>query len=84
MGATFNVGNGYLNARYLYTLGPDLELSWMLDPRFIVGVVLFAAGFALNQHSDRVLISLRRPGETGYKIPHGRRLSFRVVPQLPG
>jgi 3-oxo-5-alpha-steroid 4-dehydrogenase 1 len=84
MGATFNVGNGYLNARYLYTLGPDLEASWMLDPRFITGVVLFAAGFALNQHSDRVLLSLRRPGENGYKIPRGGGYRFVSCPNYLG
>ena len=84
MGATFNIGNGYLNARYLYTLGPDLDVSWMLDPRFIVGVVLFAAGFALNQHSDRVLISLRRPGENGYKIPRGGGYRFVSCPNYLG
>ena len=29
------------------------------------------AGFAINQHADWVLMNLRKPGETGYKIPHG-------------
>ena len=40
-------------------------------PTFVVGVVLFASGFVINQHSDWILFHLRRPGETGYKIPHG-------------
>jgi len=84
MGATFNVGNGYLNSRYLYTLGPDLQASWMLDPRFVIGFVLFAAGFALNQYSDRTLISLRRPGETGYKIPQGGPYRFVSCPNYLG
>ena len=38
MGAAFNVGNGYLNGRYLFTLGPELQTSWLLDPRFIAGL----------------------------------------------
>jgi 3-oxo-5-alpha-steroid 4-dehydrogenase 1 len=59
-------------------------VSWMLDPRFIVGFVLFAAGFALNQHSDRVLISLRRPGENGYKIPRGGGYRFVSCPNYLG
>lgn len=63
--------NGYLNGRWLGTLGPLYSPDWLTDPRFVVGVVLFASGFAINQHSDRVLFHLRRPGETGYKIPHG-------------
>ena len=28
MGAVFNIGNGYLNGRYLFTLGPELGVSW--------------------------------------------------------
>jgi protein-S-isoprenylcysteine O-methyltransferase Ste14 len=84
MGAVFNMGNGYLNSRYLYTLGPDLELSWMLDPRFIIGVILFVCGFALNQQSDRILISLRRSGETGYKIPYGGGYRFVSCPNYLG
>lgn len=77
MGAIFNVGNGYLNGRWLFSLGPEPPTSWFVDPRFILGTILFWVGYALNQHSDRVLIGLRRPGETGYKIPHGG--GYRLV-----
>lgn len=84
MGACFNVGNGYLNARYLYTLGPALEDSWLLDPRFVFGVVLFVFGFALNQHSDRVLIGLRKRGETAYSIPYGGGYRFISCPNYTG
>jgi len=84
MGAAFNVGNGYLNARYLYTLGPDLQTSWLLDPRFIAGFILFWLGYALNQHSDRVLIGLRSHGERGYKIPYGGGYRFVSCPNYLG
>jgi 3-oxo-5-alpha-steroid 4-dehydrogenase 1 len=84
MGAAFNVGNGYLNARYLYTLGPDLQTSWLLDPRFIAGFILFWLGYALNQHSDRVLIGLRSRGERGYKIPYGGGYRFVSCPNYLG
>ncbi len=77
MGAVFNVGNGYLNGRFLFSLGPDLQTAWLYDPRFIVGALLFWVGYALNQHSDKVLIGLRAGGETGYKIPHGG--GYRLV-----
>jgi len=77
MGAVFNVGNGYLNGRYLFSLGPELPLSWLMDPRFILGVLLFFAGYALNQYSDRVLIELRSEGESAYKIPSGG--AYRLV-----
>ena len=84
MGAAFNVGNGYLNGRYLFALGPDLNASWLLDPRFIAGVVLFVAGYTLNQHSDKVLIGLRSGGETGYKIPRGGGYRFVSCPNYLG
>jgi hypothetical protein len=70
-GVLFNLINGYLNGRYLYTLGPAYPAEWLASPRFLLGLLLFCAGFAINQHADKVLLGLRRPGETGYKIPHG-------------
>jgi len=66
----FNTLNAYVNARWVSSVGhyPD---SWLTDPRFLIGAGLFAAGLALNAHADRVLRGLRRPGETGYRIPRG-------------
>jgi len=34
-------------------------------------VLVFAAGYTINQQSDAILRKLRKPGESGYKIPHG-------------
>ena len=73
----FNVMNGYLQGRGIFTLGPVRGMSWFADPRFIVGVVLFLAGYALNQQSDIILRRLRAPGESGYRIPHGG--GYRLV-----
>jgi protein-S-isoprenylcysteine O-methyltransferase Ste14 len=84
MAAVFNVGNGYLNARWLFTLGPPLETSWLLDPRFIVGFILFCFGYALNQNSDRILLRLRAKGDTGYKIPYGGGYRFVSCPNYLG
>ena len=70
-GIGFNLGNAYLNWHYLTVLQAPLGTSWFGDPRFLGGLLLFLAGFVINQHSDWVLLHLRRPGETGYKIPYG-------------
>ena len=68
----FNVANGSTNAFAITELSPHLlDAAWLGDPRFLVGIVLFFTGFAINQHSDAVLRNLRKPGESGYKIPHG-------------
>jgi 3-oxo-5-alpha-steroid 4-dehydrogenase 1 len=84
MAVVFNVGNGYLNGRWLFFLGPRLTTSWLYDPRFIVGFILFWVGFALNQHSDKVLLGLRAGGETGYKIPYGGGYRFVSCPNYLG
>ncbi|UCC41372.1 MAG: DUF1295 domain-containing protein [Candidatus Aminicenantes bacterium] len=68
---TFNLINGYLNGRYLFAFAADYPLSWIKDPRFITGFILFISGFTINLHSDSVLRSLRAADEKGYKIPHG-------------
>jgi protein-S-isoprenylcysteine O-methyltransferase Ste14 len=68
-GFIFNGINGYLNGRYLAEFSSGYASDWVTDPRFIIGVLLFCAGYAINYHSDGILRSLRKPGETGHKIP---------------
>jgi hypothetical protein len=70
LGIGFNTLNGYINARWIGHLG-TYETDWMADPRFLIGCILFVAGLVGNIHSDAILRNLRRPGETGYKIPRG-------------
>jgi hypothetical protein len=84
MAVAFNVGNGYLNGRWLFFLGPILHTSWLYDPRFIIGFILFWLGFALNQHSDKVLMGLRSGGQTGYQIPRGGGYRFVSCPNYLG
>jgi hypothetical protein len=71
MGFGFNAANGYVNARWLSALGPELGLRWLLSVRFLYGTVLFVAGFAINRWADWKLRRLRAPGEACYKIPRG-------------
>ncbi|MFT3764307.1 MAG: DUF1295 domain-containing protein [Minicystis sp.] len=69
----FTCTNGYLNGRWLFRFAPAdaYGAGWLADPRFILGAALFLVGFAVNQQADKILLDLRKPGETGYKIPHG-------------
>ncbi|KAJ7389771.1 3-oxo-5-alpha-steroid 4-dehydrogenase 1 [Desmophyllum pertusum] len=67
--------NGYLQARYL-TKYAHYEMSWLSNPCFVCGVVIFLAGMAINIHSDHTLRNLRKPGETGYKIPRGGMFTY--------
>jgi hypothetical protein len=66
----FNVLNGALNGWAVGSLDRDAAV-WISDPRLWMGLALFVAGMAINLHSDAVLRRLRRPGETGYRIPRG-------------
>jgi hypothetical protein len=75
-GALFNTLNAYIISRWINTLGPEYALSWLWDPRFIIGVVIFFAGFRINTHSDSILRNLLKPGETGYKIPRGGMFKY--------
>ncbi len=49
-----------------------------------MGVVLFLAGFAVNQHSDAILRRLRAPGDTGYRIPRGGGFGLVSCPNYSG
>ena len=68
LGFIFNAVNGYLNGRYLFAFSAGYQNSWLTDPRFIAGVILFIAGFIINRGSDNILHSLRKEDESGYQI----------------
>jgi hypothetical protein len=80
----FNTANAYLNGRWIFHLGPAVGPEWLLDPRFVAGAILFWIGFAVNKHADHVLIHLRQPGETGYKIPRGGLYRLLSAPNYFG
>jgi 3-oxo-5-alpha-steroid 4-dehydrogenase 1 len=77
LAVVFNLANVYVNGRYLFTLASPYPPAWLWDPRFLIGVTLFAVGFAINFQSDTILIGLRRPGDATYHIPQGGL--FRLV-----
>lgn len=78
----FNSVNGFfLGSELARANRPD---AWLTDPRFIVGVVVFVAGMVLNWHSDNILLHLRAPGETVYKIPRGGAFRWVTSPNLLG
>lgn len=70
LGFVFNLMNAYLNARWLSHFG-DYPTAWLWSPAFLIGLALFVTGYRINRWADRVLATLRKPGETGYKIPRG-------------
>lgn len=79
----FNCMNAGLNGYFLAhfeSYGLDSFYQW----NFILGLVLFILGFMINQKSDHILIHLRKPGETSYKIPTGFLFKYISCPNLFG
>ena len=84
MGFLFNALNGYLNGRWLYTFSGGYPNSWLLEPRFVAGLLLFAAGFIINRQSDRTLHHLRENGGSGYAVPQGGMYRWISCPNYFG
>jgi steroid 5-alpha reductase family enzyme len=42
--------------------------------------VFFVIGVIINVQSDNILLNLRKPGETGYKIPEGGLFKYVSCP----
>jgi protein-S-isoprenylcysteine O-methyltransferase Ste14 len=83
MGFLFNLVNAYLNARWLSEFG-SYTAAWLWSPAFIIGLILFVTGYRINRWADHVLLSLRAPGETGYKIPRGGLYELVSCPNYLG
>ncbi|MGK0384864.1 MAG: steroid 5-alpha reductase family enzyme [Bacteroidia bacterium] len=50
----------------------------------MIGLPLFAAGFAINFWSDEILMNLRKPSETSYVIPRDGLFKYVSAPNLLG
>lgn len=83
-GAFFNLLNAYLNFGFLTQFAPRYAPDWLLDPRFLAGVAVFGVGYVINRQADHILLNLRAPGETGYKIPRGGFYRFISCPNYFG
>ena len=64
LAVVFNTMNGYLNGRYIFTLSDGYTGQWLGDPRFLIGLGLFIAGFVINRRADLTLRNLRKPGDS--------------------
>ena len=84
LGVIFNVVNGYLNGRYMFSLSDGYPDQWLLTLRFILGTALFVSGYALNRVADRILRGLRAPGESGYVIPRAGPFHWVSSPNYLG
>jgi 3-oxo-5-alpha-steroid 4-dehydrogenase 1 len=82
----FNSINTYIQGRWVYAFSPAgaYANSWLTDPRFIAGVILFSIGFFINKQSDAITRKLWDPQNPGYKIPFGGMYRFLSCPNYFG
>ena len=84
MGSTYCAINGYLNGVFISTYGEHLNQEWLTDPRFALGIAIFAFGYFLNKKSDQILRGLRTNPSDGYKIPYGWGYRYVSMPNYLG
>lgn len=77
----FNLVNTFFIGYQLGFLGGRSEISTL---ELIAGLGLFILGFVIHFKSDQILINLRKPGETGYKIPKGFLFNYVSSPNYLG
>jgi steroid 5-alpha reductase family enzyme len=71
MAVCFNLVNGFINGYYFSAFARLYTWEWLIDLRFILGAIVFAAGVSVNWWSDQTLLNLRRGGKKGYFVPQG-------------
>lgn len=76
----FNFCNTFVLGYYLGNLGGNYSNEYFFSFRFLLGISIMLAGFFINFKSDNILIGLRKPGETGYKVPKGFLFSYLSCP----
>lgn len=65
-----NLLYSYINAEFIGSA--EYCDNYLYDPRFIIGLVVFIVGFAINRVADYQLVCLRKSRtETAYAIPKG-------------
>lgn len=83
LGFVFNSLNAYVIARWTSHFG-IYDTTWLRDPRFVVGVAMFAGGFAINYKADSMLLNLRAKHDTGYRVPRGWLYEYVTCPNYLG
>lgn len=77
--------HGYLNAVFISHLSDHLNNAWFSDPRFIIGMLIYAFGYLMNLHSDNIIRNLRSKEEVArgdkiYRIPQGGLFNYVSCP----
>jgi len=79
MGIVFNLANAFIQGQWIFFLAPETMYtnSWLRDPRFLLGIILFLTGLIVNIQSDNTIRHLRKAGDNNHYLPE--RGLFRYV-----
>lgn len=83
-GFCFQLVNGFLNGMSLGPFGDVYAPSRLNQPVFVAGLLIAAIGIGVNISSDEILLRLRQPGDTSYRIPHGGLFRWVSCPNFLG
>ncbi|MEM7017745.1 MAG: DUF1295 domain-containing protein [Pseudomonadota bacterium] len=79
----FNCLNAYINATWISHFY-HYTMAWIEMTVFWLGAGIFIIGFVINYHADTVLLNLRKPGDTGYRIPNSGLYRYIACPNYFG
>ncbi len=83
-GFVFNIINGYVQGYFIFIKSSPYPVSWLVDIRFLAGILIFVCGYAMNLSSDRILRELKKKGDGKYSIPYGGMFTFVSSPNYLG
>jgi len=71
MGVIFNCCNAFMQGGWLFFKAPAsmYSIDWLWTPQFIIGVIVFFGGMAINIQSDKIIQDLRKPGDSKHHLP---------------
>jgi len=82
MGMSFNVLNSMMQGYWFffeaYNVNPNAyPIEWLWSPQFIIGTILFIAGYSINLHSDYIIRHLRKSDhDTKHYLPEGGMFKY--------
>jgi 3-oxo-5-alpha-steroid 4-dehydrogenase 1 len=79
----FNYVNGYVNGYGIFHL-LSYNNIWLGTWQFVLGILLFAAGFLINKTADEKLRKLRKGSPQEYVIPNGWMFNYISSPHYFG
>lgn len=82
-GIIFNLANGFFLGYYFGRFA-QYDIHYFTSVSFMAGISLFIIGMFINMKSDNMLIQLRKPDETGYRLPTGWLFKYISCPNLFG